>query len=529
MPRLRWPSRTACSAAVFAIGIAHRLFLLSVSAEALRAQEQAYPGYLTWQFLRPESFSFSLGASMLYLQQGPPIPNLIVGLFIKAIGWPHGSATFLVAFEGLLSAAAGTLLFGIVDRLLPRARWAALVISVLFVLNPDLVVIEYNSLGQTFYEILAMTLVLALARALLALGEAPSLRLSWLAGVACALLALTRAPYSLVALPVLAAVWMLLDSGRLRHSVALLGAIVVLHGGWTLKNALVYGVPSPVTSSWGGTNFTLGMIRAKYDQEFKASILQEADRYPEWFTRLIRDHGLVHWHPPTFLEYVPEEVRARDRQIQAALGGINQTENTVAQRVLSDWYMRAHIRFALHRPDLVFHRFLMSYEQFWEPIRNYGSLYVSQFAIRIRITNSFDVLGFITKIFDGRLPEPQLQIRRGSRRVWYPTSFFVPNFAAPPILLLNLIAVHVLVPVVLVGALVSWIRTRRSSLQTRFLASMTILYLYAALTFNIAEYGENMRFRVSIEPVIWILSTIAWSELWNRGRLVARARSVWKF
>lgn len=28
---------------------------------------------------------------------------------------------------------------------------------------------------------------------------------------------------------------------------------------------------------------------------------------------------------------------------------------------------------------------------------------------------------------------------------------------------------------------------------------------YAAIVFNLPEFGENMRFRLSVEPVIWIL------------------------
>jgi hypothetical protein len=38
-------------------------------------------------------------------------------------------------------------------------------------------------------------------------------------------------------------------------------------------------------------------------------------------------------------------------------------------------------------------------------------------------------------------------------------------------------------------------------------------YAYAALVMNISDHGENMRFRLSIEPIIWIITTFALTRL----------------
>jgi hypothetical protein len=38
-------------------------------------------------------------------------------------------------------------------------------------------------------------------------------------------------------------------------------------------------------------------------------------------------------------------------------------------------------------------------------------------------------------------------------------------------------------------------------------------YVYAALIMNISDHGENMRFRLSIEPIIWIITTAALTHL----------------
>jgi hypothetical protein len=42
------------------------------------------------------------------------------------------------------------------------------------------------------------------------------------------------------------------------------------------------------------------------------------------------------------------------------------------------------------------------------------------------------------------------------------------------------------------------------------------IFLYAALVYNLAEHLENMRFRLNVEPLIWVLSTVALVKSWER-------------
>jgi hypothetical protein len=50
---------------------------------------------------------------------------------------------------------------------------------------------------------------------------------------------------------------------------------------------------------------------------------------------------------------------------------------------------------------------------------------------------------------------------------------------------------------------------------------MLALVAYVAVVANLAEFGENMRFRLSVEPILWLLTAFSCSFVFRmaRGRI----------
>jgi len=504
-------------------GLGHRALLFFRYFADLQSLIAANPDWVTWQYLPPKTLARDLPAALLYLQQSPPIPNVILGVVTRCLGWPYGAAYALIWFQAALSITAAGLLFRLLYEISERWLWAGFAAAALFLLSTDLVVMEYNSFGQTFYENLPMVLVLVMMLASWRLHRRGRAASSWTIGLCAAALALTRAAYALVAAPTLFAVLLLAPSRRWAHAGRALAVVALLHGGWTVKNFLVFHQASPNTSSWGGGNFAVGFIRAGYGDEFLAFLKSEPDRHPEWFNRLMNEKGLALWHPPVFTDYVPADVRSQDERIQSVLHGENPAANSSGQRELFEQYLAAYGRFARANPGLILRKFRQSYLMFWQPIRNYGIQYVSLFATRVAIIDVLNVRSTVSSLRHRALPEQQL-LMRGTfpKQEYSPAQLFTPDLPAPFILTANFLGVHALAPLLVLAGLATWRRqdaARRQRLL--FLTGLLAWYAYAAVVFNLAEFGENVRFRVSVEPLIWVISALAFAEL------LRLAASVW--
>ena len=91
-------------------------------------------------------------------------------------------------------------------------------------------------------------------------------------------------------------------------------------------------------------------------------------------------------------------------------------------------------------------------------------------------------------------------------------------------LLANLIGVHLLLPLAVLGAVLRG-RTRGSvapSRSPRLVALVVLATAYAYLAFfsSVGDYGENMRFRIGVEPLIWMITIVAAGELLASIRLL---------
>ena len=133
--------------------------------------------------------------------------------------------------------------------------------------------------------------------------------------------------------------------------------------------------------------------------------------------------------------------------------------------------MKAAKRFYLKHPRIAVAKFWQSYKLFWRPIRNYYGIWIMgeapPHAMKINSFNALEKLGF------------------------------------PLVQKINLFVLHILAPSIIIYVCTQ--QKRRHLLKKTYGYSVGCL-LYAVVVMNLPEYGENMRFRLSVEPLIWFLS-----------------------
>jgi hypothetical protein len=81
---------------------------------------------------------------------------------------------------------------------------------------------------------------------------------------------------------------------------------------------------------------------------------------------------------------------------------------------------------------------------------------------------------------------------------------FTIDVLSPLMALLSLVAVHIFLP--FQCAKEGWlaIRTKAIGPEAVLYLNLALVIGYCFLVFVLVEHGENMRFRLSIEPVIWL-------------------------
>lgn len=486
---------------------------------ALDALAEANHDWYTGQQLPIEMLRDHLLGSMLLLQQTPPVPNVVMGIVLDYFTWPTGVSAALVGLQALLSVATAVMMARILLALYPGRAALAAAVGAAFVLNTDLVVIEYNSLGQTFYEIVAMLLGVCLAGALLDLHRTGRARHSLAAGLSVALLALTRATWSFFSLPALALVLWLVRSDRRRHAALFLAPVLLLHGGWAVKNWAVYGILSPVTSTWTGWNLANGVRGAGFADSFRDFVAARPDL--RCFAADV-SKGMPE---------VDERLRERDRRIEERFGMANARFNTLAMRELLAECERSVRQFALYAPGQMALKTARAYRLFWLPPANYGRFFLGLFAVENRLDRGLSPARIVDLVLAGDLPDRPL-VRSGKfpKRSFAPTSLFTLRWLEPFALLANLIGVHLLLPLALLGAL---LRRREAvggadatrSLRLVALVVFATCYAYLALVSSVGDYGENMRFRIGVEPLIWLTTIVGAGELVGLVRLAAKRRA----
>ena len=81
--------------------------------------------------------------AILYLQQTPPIPNLVMGIFIKVFDWPMGVAWACIVLQNAITISTAVLLFRALC-VLTRPSYAWCAVAITFLLSVDTIILEYT-------------------------------------------------------------------------------------------------------------------------------------------------------------------------------------------------------------------------------------------------------------------------------------------------------------------------------------------------------------------------------------------------
>ena len=486
------------------VGLVHRLFLFAYYFDDISLMVQNNPDWLTWQYLTIPALRDNLADSLLYLQQSPPLPQLLLGACLKMFSWPVQVSYTLILTNGLISIIAAILLYQLGARL-TRMKALSLGMAVLFLLNADPVVIEYNSLGQTIYENSCMVWILVFVLGGIQLvGEHP-LRGAVLVSVSTALLIMTRSAYTyFFVVPLI-----LLLLVRPAPFSKCLGIFAVIwagtHGAWILKNYLVYDRVSLSTSTWQGANLAKGLVSTGFEQPFRDHIINNEFGAPDWFVDYIRSEpSLPIWGAGSW-SMLPAPVVQKSRAIDERLHGTNRRENSVAFAEYVRHFEPAYIDFALENPSIIALKTYRSYELFWVPIRYYGGMYLSLFEVDWVVRRSLNIIGILDQWFSGQLPEEQWIVTgpHGNFET-RPATLFTVDMLSPLMAILSLVAVHLFLPYQCVKAGWQWTRDRAMTEGLLLYLNLALVIGYSTFVFVLVEHGENMRFRLIIEPVIWL-------------------------
>jgi hypothetical protein len=481
---------------VAVVGILHRAILFWLLRPALIDLVAQKPDYVTMQLLPFADYRAHFWRSLWLLQQSPPVGHIVMKAVVTLTSDPGGVAQILCVLNGLLSIAAACLLCGMI-RYVTASRAAAIGLSLWFLLSTDCVVMEYALFGQVFYEFLAMLLVTGCGALLLGMeptGGAVPRRAAAL-GALAAIGALTRS--SLCYLPLAIGGFGLIRF-RLRVLAWFVAPVLLLQGFWAAKNAVEYGRFTLETSSWGGFNAERGLVwdgqqRALCD----AIVASTGGTYPDWFVAMNRDCPLP--FADISESYVPPEVQARDRAAGESLGGAAPVWNSRAIAEKSALYHKAIIRFLLAHPAVAWRSFQIGYGLFWQRIGDYAGMFFGPFTVA-GIDRGFP--GLLSRGF-AEQQRVMLRIDQGGRGLY--RSAWLPTLSLAPLDALSILALHLLLPGLALADL--WRRAhRRACGLPRGTAALALLALYGLVLFSAVDVGENMRFRLAIEPVIIALT-----------------------
>ena len=485
---------------VLAVCLLHRLILFWRMRPALLALVAQVPYFQVMQLLPVEIYRRHFWTGLWLLQQTPPIGHVLFRLVLLAGGWPYRTAELLCSIQGVTVAFTAYLLCLLIRKATGN-RFVATVGALWFALSTDLVVSEYAFFGQVFYETFGMLIVTNCCYQGYTLAS-PAIRKPIVHAVAlgalAAMAALTRSSLSLlpVAIGVAGSIrW------RRRILIAYLAPVLILQGGWCLKNWAVFGRLTPETSSWGGMNEAKGVFWSQQGQLLCHDVASSPPgRYPEWFRSAAGQCRFA--FAVAAQETLPAQLRAEDDAMSARFGGIRPTWNLPSVAAEADAWQIAVGRFSVEHPLLLARRFVLGYKEVWQRIADHAAqfpwnlLYVK---VQDRPfpglwSRSFRESDVVTVNATGVAAHP-------GRKAWFGTISLAPLDA------FCIAILHGLLPVMIVldGYQLWRGRPRYLPRGTLILLAITV---YGLILFSVAEGGENMRFRLAIEPALIALSII---------------------
>lgn len=521
---------------LFVFALAHRGLQWVLLWPQFESLAHRNADFLVMQLLPVQWWQTHFLSALWYLQQTPPIPNLVFGLVTLMTDDFVSRSTALIVFSGLLDCIA-SVLFAVLLLRMQLPRWLAFSTALVFVLGIDLVVNEYAAFGQLFYEQLTMVECLAAALSAVAVARSPA-RIPLLSlGICVALLGLTRASFSWFFVPALAwLLWLLLR----RRDLHLLGwfalPLLLLHGGWAGKQLAAQQQWLWSSSSWGGANMQVGEIKRGMQllAEGEADAIADSAAF---YRRLLQQPCLSRWQSiaPVFAfgsaaasvtidapdAGATSAARAVDRAAAQRFGQALPS-NSAAFRELSSCLQQAMLTSWRQSPHHALQGWWASYGMFWSAIGDFTDVYPS--VLLPAQARWLDPLhqprwqpqGALALAPDYLMRNDTLArfvVREGMQAE--PAHLLVLPLLPGLMALLALVGVHLLPLMVAGGRIVA--PGLRWPAGFWFLA---LVYVYLAVVANLVEFGENMRFRLAVEPLCWAMALVVLAQL----AAAARAR-----
>lgn len=414
--------------------------------------------FIMW-YLPPEVIRENLAESLLYLRGEPPLPQLFLGILMKIAGWP-------LAFpvDSILLSIATLIIAFLMHSTIIRfgfRRIIATTIAAAWCIYPACLGVEVEAFPIAFYEALpGFLFMLALWFCLRIFDNNNNSKWLWLFGLTGAMLSMSRSTLSWIfLLPIF--ITLIIPGGKKKILAGCLAIIVQLL--WSAKNFAMYDQFHLETASDVGQNIFSTIVNTGNFESFHAFSMS---RHPgdvfvsEGLPCIIAgDIDCIE----KYITPTKERDAALEEQISAKNGlyGESYFMHEISSRIKP-----LYADYLLNNPAIAFDMIARSYKLFW------GNIYWQ--------------VSYIPGLDD----DPLLL---GINALMEKYKWF------------NIITIHSLGVAAFLLIAVKLIRRKP-------LSGMHVAFLYGALAFcyvavvsSLGDHGENARYRVDVEPLVWLL------------------------
>jgi len=437
---------------------------------------ETYAGY--WQFIDPKLLTTDLWRSVFHLHTQPPLMNLVTGLVLQAFPGQHGSVFHVLYLLLGASLAAAMYLLATALRL---PAWLSAGVTILFIVSPAAVLYEH----WLFY---AYAVTAALTLAAVSLHRFITRRtIGW--GLAffslLASMALTWSLYHLLWLLVSVGLCLLALPDRRKTALAALIPTLIVTT-WYAKNLVLAGAFT--ANSWAGMNLSrVSTFCLPADERLRLvrrGMLSEFARYPP-FRNSERYLNLLPHTPTTGIPLLDT--------IYTSTGERNRHHLVYVEA--SRYYLRDALRVISLRPS------------------TYASCATLAFFVYFHSATDYE------RVLDNRGRIDGLDLW-WNRLAYGQPQRDVTGLDQYPDLSASHIAWWIVISfltAVIGGGVTLWKERRRySEPEYVLVAFMWFNVLYVSLAGNLADLGENNRFRFTVDPFILLLFVFYTRAAWGR-------------
>jgi len=473
-----WPA-----VALFTVHLALGLYYMHGRGLSMTSDPKANSWDFFWQTLPMDAMQKDLWGSLWNLHAQPPIFNLY-GFLVHQVVGPTRHLVGLHYVQILLGSLMCGMLYPLLKHIMRRpvvAFVAALVIS----LNPVIFLYE----AFILYTLLTAVLVVAALFALMRYCETSKLSRLLLFVLLINALALTRSAYHLVLLIPILVLGGIVARAQWRRFLILSLLICLPTLGWYTKNQVKFGFFG--ASSWMGSNMWRS-VAAEYSKEELRALHSEGVLERDAVKRKYFDP------PSDFVDLGYNKVSDVDVLSRDDYNNINMVD-------ISKMHLRNAKRLKEHDPQHYHANVAQAYRFLCKPSNETRPLTINTH----RIMSHIQVASFL----NGRTLASSLNKRFNTRF----TSFYMLLIPLPLV---------VLVIRALVRARLSWSRWMDLIRANAVIITMAGLVFYVTAVSCLFEYGENCRFKFSIEALILMLTVAMFFPLRKPDTIAGEATDV---